>query len=156
MSLVAREFGEVVEQVVAAEGRAEDLLVVLVKMAVAAGQPPGDLPLLTVLEAGRKRLAAGEYAWSEERWQASGDVRLVTIEELVAGLTRPTRIAGELNTQAHTRLSESAFARIGRPADNLRRPAILAELAWARFQAGEADDPDILAPIYLSTAGIDA
>jgi tRNA threonylcarbamoyladenosine biosynthesis protein TsaB len=35
------------------------------------------------------------------------------------------------------------------PALRVRRPGALAELAWARFQAGQADDPIALEPIYL-------
>jgi hypothetical protein len=38
------------------------------------------------------------------------------------------------------------------PAQSLRRPAVLAELAWARWQAGDVDDDATLAPIYLHVA----
>jgi len=37
-------------------------------------------------------------------------------------------------------------------ANSVRRPAILAELAWARWQAGKVDDLSSLAPIYLHAA----
>ena len=37
-------------------------------------------------------------------------------------------------------------------ANSVRRPAILAELAWARWQAGQVDDLSSLAPIYLHAA----
>jgi len=39
------------------------------------------------------------------------------------------------------------------PAQSVRRPAVLAELAWARWQAGDVDDEASLAPIYLHTEG---
>ena len=35
------------------------------------------------------------------------------------------------------------------PALTMRRAGYLAELAWKRFAAGEADDPATLSPIYL-------
>jgi hypothetical protein len=35
------------------------------------------------------------------------------------------------------------------PAHSIRRPSILAELAWKRWMAGEVDDPATLAPTYL-------
>jgi hypothetical protein len=38
------------------------------------------------------------------------------------------------------------------PAQSVRRPAVLAELAWARWQAGDLDDSATLAPIYLHVA----
>jgi hypothetical protein len=38
------------------------------------------------------------------------------------------------------------------PAGSIRRPAVLAELAWKRWQSGDVDDEAALAPIYLHTA----
>ena len=121
----------------------------------AAGHPPSDLPLIALLQAGRKRLAAGHYAWTESGWQSAGALDLVTIEDLAAGLTGPAVLCGELTADALTLLAGHPFARPAPPAANVRRPGILALLAWERFSAGERDDPAELAPIYLSTAGID-
>jgi hypothetical protein len=38
------------------------------------------------------------------------------------------------------------------PADSTRRPALLAELGWQRWQEGQRNDPISLAPIYLHVA----
>ena len=38
------------------------------------------------------------------------------------------------------------------PMNSIRRPAMLAELAWARWQAGQVSDPVSLSPIYLHVA----
>ncbi len=119
----------------------------------AAGQPGSDLPLVAFLEAGRKRLAAGRYSWSGLVWTPSGEPDLVTVEELVAGLNEPAIVCGELSAAIREALAGHPFVRLSEIG---RQPAVLAELAWQRFQAGEADDPATLAPIYLSTAGIDA
>jgi tRNA threonylcarbamoyladenosine biosynthesis protein TsaB len=119
----------------------------------AAGQPGSDLPLVALLEVGRKRLAAGRFAWSGSAWTQSGEPELVTVEELVAGLNEPAIVCGELSEAIREALAGHPSARLSEIG---RRPAVLAELAWRRFQAGEADDPATLAPIYLSTAGIDA
>jgi hypothetical protein len=35
----------------------------------------------------------------------------------------------------------------------VRRPSVLAELAWARWQNNDVDDAAALAPIYLHVAG---
>jgi len=35
------------------------------------------------------------------------------------------------------------------PAHSVRRPAILAELAWKRWLDGDVDDPATLSPTYL-------
>lgn len=119
----------------------------------AASQPPSDIPLIAVLEAGRKRLAAQIFTW-QEGWKANGNTRLVTLEELNHQVVTPTRLCGELDGKARLALAGNPHARIAGPSQSLRRPAILAELAWARFKNGQADDPASLAPVYLSTEGV--
>jgi tRNA A37 threonylcarbamoyladenosine modification protein TsaB len=42
--------------------------------------------------------------------------------------------------------------RLVSPANSIRRPAVLAELAWARWQNADVDDAAALAPIYLHVA----
>ena len=39
------------------------------------------------------------------------------------------------------------------PALSVRHPAMLAELGWQRWEAGQRDDPVALSPIYLHVAG---
>jgi tRNA threonylcarbamoyladenosine biosynthesis protein TsaB len=39
------------------------------------------------------------------------------------------------------------------PAQCVRRPAVLAEIAWARWQAGQVDSAASLAPVYLHVVG---
>ncbi|MFQ5615876.1 MAG: hypothetical protein ACE5GO_05385 [Anaerolineales bacterium] len=64
---------------------------------------------------------------------------------------RPTLICGELNAETRSILKRKREnIRLASPAQSLRRPAFLAELAWERWQAGQVDDPVTLAPIYLS------
>ena len=38
------------------------------------------------------------------------------------------------------------------PAQSMRRPACLAQLAWQRFKRGEVDDLAMLSPIYIHTS----
>jgi len=120
---------------------------------VAAAHPPLDIPLIAVLEAGRKRLAAGTYLW-KAGWQSTGAPVLFTAEELSAGLTTPTRICGELDEKTLAALAANPHARTAPASQNVRRPGVLAELAWARYKKGEADDPVSLAPQYLSAGGM--
>lgn len=120
----------------------------------AAAQPQLDLPMIAVLEAGRKRLAAQAYHWVDQ-WQPQGEGQLVTIEQLNEQIHTPTWICGELNAAAQATLANNPEAQLATPSQSLRRPAVLAELAWARFQANATDDPATLSPIYLSTEGVD-
>jgi len=117
---------------------------------VAAAQPLEEMPLAAVLQAGRSRLAVGWYQAREGRWQSIGEVENLTLDELMNRLAAPTRLLGELDAEARRRLeTESAYARVASPAQSTRRPGVLAELAWVRWQAGESDDPATLSPLYL-------
>jgi tRNA threonylcarbamoyladenosine biosynthesis protein TsaB len=58
---------------------------------------------------------------------------------------------GELSPEDKDRLIAEwgADVTIVSPARALRRAGALAELAWARLQAGDVNDPISLSPIYL-------
>jgi tRNA threonylcarbamoyladenosine biosynthesis protein TsaB len=120
---------------------------------IAAAQPLAKHPLITVLQAGRKRIAFSEYQSRKKEWQAEGEVRSGTVDELMEGIESPTIIAGELNPEDRKKLSKKKKIILASPAYCVRRPALLAELAWARWQEDDVDDAASLAPIYLHVAG---
>lgn len=118
---------------------------------LAAAQPISDIQLLAILEAGRKRLAAGWYKAHEGKWKAKKKPQLFAPKELSKKITRPTIICGEMNAGVRKILQRKwKNARLVSPAQSQRRPAYLAELAWERWIAGDVDDPVSLAPIYIS------
>ena len=119
---------------------------------LAAAQPTSRLPLLVVLEAGRSRFAVGWYKSSKNGWQAKVPARVMTIEVLAEEVKSPVIVCGELTAADRQKLAEKADVHLVSPAGSLRRPAILAELAWGRWQAGRVDDQATLAPIYLHVA----
>ncbi len=120
---------------------------------VAAAQPLTDLPLAAVLQAGRGRLAVGWYTASEAGWQAEGPATLSTVEQLSRKIKSPTIVCGELTGDERQRLARKRInVQLASPAQSVRRPALLAELAWKRWQSGASDDPAALAPIYLHLA----
>lgn len=123
---------------------------------VAAAQPISKLPLAAVLQAGRGRLALGWYHSSHAEWKSDGDVQVTNVDELADMIEHPTIVAGELNADERQRLARKKVnVQLAAPSACVRRPAILAELAWARWQAGQADEVASLAPIYLHVgAGI--
>jgi tRNA threonylcarbamoyladenosine biosynthesis protein TsaB len=121
---------------------------------LAAAQPVRDLPLAAVLQAGRGRLALGWYRASENGWLAEGPAALTTAEALVQGISSPTIVCGEMSTEERQRLARKhKNVILPSPARCVRHPGFLAELAWARWQAGQADATAALAPIYLHVAG---
>jgi tRNA threonylcarbamoyladenosine biosynthesis protein TsaB len=117
---------------------------------LAAAQPQRSEPMAAVLQAGRGRLAVGWYSSREGAWNANGELQVCTPEELSASIQSPTYICGELHED-----ERRLFARkrvniiLASPANSLRRPSFLAELAWMRLQKGEVSDPATLSPVYL-------
>jgi tRNA threonylcarbamoyladenosine biosynthesis protein TsaB len=119
---------------------------------LAAAQPASKLPLAAVIQAGRGRLALGWYKSSKNGWQAKGPARVVTVDALMDEIENPSLVCGELTTEERQKLSEKSDIHLASPVQSVRRPAILAELAWVRWQEGKVDDEASLAPIYLHIA----
>ena len=119
---------------------------------LAAAQASSKLPLAIVIQAGRGRFAVGWYKRSKNGWQPRGPARVVTLDALANEVQSPVLVCGELTSAERLTLARKPEIHLGSPAQSLRRPAILAELAWARWQAGDVDDESTLAPIYLHAA----
>ena len=119
---------------------------------LAAAQPLSKLPLLVAIQAGRSRLAAGWYKRSKDSWSAKGPPRVVTANALVEEVNSPVIVCAELSAGERDALSANPAIQLASPAQSVRRPAILAELTWRRWQAGDVDDRATLAPIYLHVA----
>ena len=118
----------------------------------AAAQPASKLPLLTAIQAGRSKLAAGWYKSKKHGWQAQGTARVVASESLIYEIKSPTLVCGEFTAEERQRLKKDHInVKLVSPAGSVRRPSILAELAWTRWQKGEVDEEASLAPIYLHT-----
>ena len=121
---------------------------------IAAAQPVGKYPLVTVVRAGRARIALGWYKNQKNGWQPQGEARGATVDELVDEIENPTYVAGEFTSEERGRLARKRVkVLLASPVKCVRRPSILAELAWARWQADQVDDAASLAPIYLHVAG---
>ena len=121
---------------------------------IAAAQPVGKHPLAVVIQAGRKRIAVGWYKCLKNEWQVQGPVRSGTVDELADEINSPTYVAGELTSDDPTRMARKRVnILLASPVYCIRRPSILAELAWARWQNNDVDDAASLAPVYLHVEG---
>ena len=128
----------------------------------AACQPASELPLGCLLPAGRGRLALGWYRQQKNgpgtaepggfHWQADGNAVIISAEALESSIEQDTLICGDLNANERLILKKNGHIRLVSPALSVRRPALLAELAYQRWQAGDLDPVDTLAPIYLHLA----
>jgi tRNA threonylcarbamoyladenosine biosynthesis protein TsaB len=110
--------------------------------------PVREIKLAAVLQAGRNRLAVGWYQTVNGNWQ-SEKVENLTLEELVASVTEPCLITGELSEEIRGILTDHKNIEIVHPTTAIRSPKYLAELAWLRWQEGEVDDILTLTPFYL-------
>jgi len=119
---------------------------------LAHAQPASRHPLAVAIQAGRNRFALGWYKSSKKAWQAQGPARIVTIDGINAEIENLSIVCGEFSAQERQELNRKNI-RLVSPAQAVRHPANLAELAWARWQAGDVDDEASLAPIYLHTDG---
>ncbi len=120
---------------------------------LAVAQPVGSMPMAAVLQAGRNRLGVVWYQPSASGWQAEGDPRVLQAEELANQITSPTLVCGELTPDQRQMLGHKRkLICLASPAQSVRRPGFLAEIAWKRYQAGKTDDPVALSPIYLHIA----
>ncbi len=120
---------------------------------LAAAQPVRETQLAALLQAGRGRLALVWYEASSGKWRSRGEPQITTAEELVLKLNKPTLVVGELSEAERQVLSRRRKnAIMASPAQSLRRPSYLAELAWERWSQGQVDEVVSLAPIYLHIA----
>lgn len=117
---------------------------------LAAAQPVLDTQMVTVLRAGRGRLATGWYRPSSNEWVSIGKTEVITPEELSGKITKPTLVCGELTGDERKLLGRKRKKVVlASPARSIRRPSYLAELGWEHWCSDRIDDPVTLAPIYL-------
>ena len=128
---------------------------------LAAAQPDHKVPVYTVVEAGRQRVAACRYEWQGEKLWTAAPWSIQTWQAFADAIRTPASGQGsESGSQAGTLVwvcgdlsPELAALLNGRvqiaPAPfNLRRAGVLAELGYLQWQKGETDDPYTLMPLY--------
>lgn len=117
----------------------------------AAAHIPTSGTVLVVVEAGRERYVAG-LATPGDPPTAMENVGIDGILDLWrANRVGPPTIVGELNAATRARLAAHGDdIRFATPAQSVRRPAVLAELAWRAWQRGVVPDGAHVDAIYLS------
>jgi tRNA threonylcarbamoyladenosine biosynthesis protein TsaB len=116
---------------------------------LAGAQPQREEPMLATLQAGRGRVTAIWYKWTRNGWTARKGMKTLEWEELAGELKQTTYICGELDAKAREALRREALAVLAPASMCVRRPSIMAEMAWQKVQRGKTVDPSKLAPIYL-------
>ena len=110
--------------------------------------------LAALVRAGRGRLALGWYVPGEGGWRAEGSPTVTTANDLAEQIHKPVIVCGEMSAEERQRLARKfKNVTLTSPVMCVRRPGILAELAWQKWQAGSTDPAASLTPIYLHIAG---
>ena len=123
---------------------------------LAAGIASYPWPIRAVLDAGRGRVASARFDPLDEGPVRLDEIRGFSHDELVKLLDDETRdepcaVVGDLTAEVRERLTrENDQVYVAPPAACVRRPAVLAELAWRRFAAGAPPDPSEGEPIYVT------
>ncbi|HEY3290775.1 MAG TPA: tRNA (adenosine(37)-N6)-threonylcarbamoyltransferase complex dimerization subunit type 1 TsaB [Anaerolineae bacterium] len=113
---------------------------------VSAAQPNLNLPMLTLVEVGRSRVAAQRYDWQENRLAPAGEWRILSWNDLAAVIDGPIWVCGDLAPGLISLLGPNAI--IAEAPLNLRRAGYLAEIGYLRWTNGKVDDTLTLTPIY--------
>jgi tRNA threonylcarbamoyladenosine biosynthesis protein TsaB len=116
---------------------------------LAQGQPGRSETMIALLEAGRGRIAWAAYRWDGEGWEAIHEARVMSWDELLSELQGKSYLCGEIGPQRRSALASDARLILASPAVCVRRPAVLAEIAWRAAREGRMVDPGSLEPIYL-------
>lgn len=122
---------------------------------LAQSQPSKEMPLVGVLPAGRGRLVALWYKWSRKKWRSQGEPENLTLKELLAKLSEQTYVCGELTTKQRQTLRKEQRVELAPPSACVRRPAVLAEIAWEMLRKKKVTKFAQVAPIYLESARSD-
>ncbi len=106
---------------------------------------PG-MPIVPLIRLGRERFATLDLGNPE-----SSVPRNVTLVQLCSEIYGTALFCGDIDADVQQTVRERLDDRaiFPAPAENVRRPAYLAELAWQRLQAGLTDDIAALEPLYL-------
>ncbi len=118
----------------------------------ARGIPAQDTDLICLLRAGRGRFAAMKYINQEGKWESSGELLVVSAHELEKSINSRTLVCGEMDSDEKKILSRRwRNIQLADPPHNIRRPSILANIAYERFIVEDFDDAASASPIYLRT-----
>jgi tRNA threonylcarbamoyladenosine biosynthesis protein TsaB len=116
---------------------------------LAAAQPRSKLPMLAVIEVGRKRLAGVWYKWGRGGWKAQSEPENLSWPEVIEGLESKTYLCGEISTKRRSELLQHEFVELADPAMCVRRPAFLAQIGTEILEKKKRPSPEEITPLYL-------
>lgn len=142
--------------VAAAKGIAVALSIPLVGIpsldVLAFAQPGLRRPMIALLKVGRGRFAYARYQFKKNKWERQGEIAVGEPKEIAATITSPVFVCGEMGVEERQILGRKwKTAKLSSASQGLRRPSVLAELAWQSLKSGRIVEPTSLTPIYVHT-----
>jgi tRNA threonylcarbamoyladenosine biosynthesis protein TsaB len=109
-----------------------------------------------LIDAGRGEHYFAMYRTRRGRWERTSDIEIGSLAQIARAVAMDTVFAGDVDATTAAQLEELLGRRaVVPPASALvRRAGHLAEVAWARLDAGDAAHPDSLEPIYVRPPAI--
>lgn len=106
-------------------------------------------PIRAFVPAGRGRVVFGDFRERNRRWMRVGEMQNRRFDELTAGLSEVTLLAGEIPDNVEREQFDSERIVLPPSAMRARRPACVAEIAYRRWAEGDTDDIAVLEPVYV-------
>ncbi|HWK80203.1 MAG TPA: tRNA (adenosine(37)-N6)-threonylcarbamoyltransferase complex dimerization subunit type 1 TsaB [Thermomicrobiales bacterium] len=126
---------------------ARDLPVIGVPTLAIAAAPfvQAEVSVLAVLPAGRGRVVSARVP---AQGRMDDPANMAFADFVAHAEVEGLLVLGELSAEQRAALTDRGV-RVASAGASVRRPAVLAELAMARWAAGETDDPATLEPLYV-------
>ena len=115
-----------------------------------------DLAVCPILEAGRGKLAAALFKWAGGLIDRVMPEHITSLDDLCPRVREPTIFCGQVSPDVAARLKELLGPRalVVEAEHPDPRPLYLGQLGLQRIEAGQADDPATLEPLYLRRPSI--
>jgi tRNA threonylcarbamoyl adenosine modification protein YeaZ len=115
----------------------------------AYGHAESGLTICPIFNAGRGEIATARYQRKDGEWQRLAPEHIATVAALCQEIDEPTLFCGEYVKTIESQIKAQLKAKAVIAPEKMRSAVSLIELAKARIEAGDYDDPATLQPIYL-------
>lgn len=111
----------------------------------------GGRRVCVLIEAGRGEHYSAMYRVRRGSWGRTSEIAMLTVEGIARSVALETIFAGDVDAATAAALRERLGRRAIVPSASvlMRRAGHLAEVGWARAEAGETVDPEALEPMYI-------
>lgn len=116
---------------------------------LAVGQPKSNLPMLAVIEVGRKRIAGVWYKWERGTWKAQSEPENLSWPDAMKSLESKTYLCGEIRAERRAELRQHDLIELADPARCVRRPAFLAQIGAQILKKKKRPSLEEITPFYL-------